>query len=66
MLLKLSIRNAALIEQAELSFSGGLNVLSGETGAGKSVILDSIDFVLGARGVYAEWGSKRGFDGARY
>ncbi|MDE6676795.1 MAG: AAA family ATPase, partial [Clostridia bacterium] len=49
MLLKLSIRNAALIEQAELSFSGGLNVLSGETGAGKSVILDCIDFVLGAK-----------------
>ncbi len=49
MLLKLSIRNAALIEQAELSFSGGLNVLSGETGSGKSVILDCIDFVLGAK-----------------
>lgn len=49
MLHKLSIRNAALIEHAELSFSGGLNVLSGETGAGKSVILDCIDFVLGAK-----------------
>lgn len=49
MLLKLSIRNAALIESAELDFSRGLNVLSGETGAGKSVILDCIDFVLGAK-----------------
>ena len=49
MLQKLTIRNVALIERAELSFSEGLNVLSGETGAGKSVILDCIDFVLGAK-----------------
>ncbi len=49
MLQKLTIQNAALIERAELTFAGGLNVLSGETGAGKSVILDCIDFVLGAK-----------------
>lgn len=49
MLCKLTIQNAALIERAELTFSEGLNVLSGETGAGKSVILDCIDFVLGAK-----------------
>ena len=49
MLQRLVIRNVALIEQAELEFSEGLNVLSGETGAGKSVILDAIDFVLGAK-----------------
>lgn len=49
MLASLSIRNVALIERAELNFSDGLNVLSGETGAGKSVILDSIDFILGAK-----------------
>ncbi len=49
MLKSLSIRNIALIDRADLEFSGGLNVLSGETGAGKSVILDSIDFVLGAK-----------------
>ena len=49
MLAKLSIKNVALIEQAEISFDGGLNVLSGETGAGKSVILDSVNFVLGAK-----------------
>ena len=49
MLLNLTIRNVALIEYAELSFSERLNVLSGETGAGKSVILDCIDFVLGAK-----------------
>lgn len=49
MLRRLTIQNVALIERAELEFDGGLNVLSGETGAGKSVILDSIDFVLGAK-----------------
>ncbi len=49
MLKSLSIRNVALIESADLEFSEGLNVLSGETGAGKSVILDCIDFVLGAK-----------------
>ena len=49
MLAKLSIKNVALIDLAEISFSEGLNVLSGETGAGKSVILDSVNFVLGAK-----------------
>ncbi len=49
MLKSLSIRNIALIDSADLVFAEGLNVLSGETGAGKSVILDSIDFVLGAK-----------------
>lgn len=49
MLEKLTIKNVALIRSAELEFSDGLNVLSGETGSGKSVILDSINFVLGAK-----------------
>ena len=49
MLSKLTIKNVALIERAELTFGEGLNVLSGETGAGKSVILDSVNFVLGAK-----------------
>ncbi len=49
MLSKLSIKNVALIESAEMEFGEGLNVLSGETGAGKSVILDSVNFVLGAK-----------------
>ena len=49
MLKRLSIQNVALIDSAELEFSPGFNVLTGETGAGKSVILDSIDFVLGAK-----------------
>lgn len=49
MLSTLRIKNVALITQAEIEFCQGLNVLSGETGAGKSVILDSINFVLGAK-----------------
>lgn len=49
MLDKLIIKNIALIEHSEIEFGRGLNVLSGETGSGKSVILDSINFVLGAK-----------------
>lgn len=49
MLRSLYLNNIALVDEAEIVFSEGLNVLSGETGAGKSVILDSIDFVLGAK-----------------
>ncbi len=49
MLAKLTIKNVALIENAQIAFGDGLNVLSGETGAGKSVILDSVNFVLGAK-----------------
>lgn len=45
----LKIQNIAIIESAEIEFSGGFNVLSGETGAGKSIILDSINAVLGFR-----------------
>lgn len=49
MLLKLSIDNIALIDRLELDLSSGLNILSGETGAGKSIIIDSLNFVLGER-----------------
>ena len=49
MLNRLNIHNVALIDEAEIEFSAGLNVLSGETGSGKSVILDSVNFVLGAK-----------------
>lgn len=49
MLKSLLIQNVALIERAELEFSEGLNVLTGETGAGKSVLLSSIEFVLGGK-----------------
>ncbi len=49
MLQKLVVKNIALIDYAEINFDKGLNVLSGETGAGKSVILESLNFVLGAK-----------------
>ena len=49
MLERLFIKNVALIEEASIEFDGKLNVLSGETGSGKSVILDSINFVLGSK-----------------
>ncbi|KAF3885295.1 MULTISPECIES: DNA repair protein RecN [Nostocales] len=49
MLLSLRIENFALIDQLELEFGAGLNVLTGETGAGKSIILDALDAVLGGK-----------------
>lgn len=49
MLSVLKIRNIAVIESAEIEFFKGFNVLTGETGAGKSIILDSINAVLGFR-----------------
>jgi len=49
MLLSLQIENFALIDHLELEVAAGLNVLTGETGAGKSIILDAIDIVLGAK-----------------
>ena len=49
MLLSLRIENIAVIEQAEIFFEEGLNVLTGETGAGKSIVIDSINAVLGER-----------------
>lgn len=49
MLLSLRIENFALIDRLELEFGAGLNVLTGETGAGKSIILDALDAVLGGK-----------------
>ena len=49
MLTSLSIRNIVLIETLDLAFTGGLGVLTGETGAGKSILLDSLGLVLGDR-----------------
>jgi DNA repair protein RecN (Recombination protein N) len=49
MLLSLHIQNFTLIDELELRFGAGLNVLTGETGAGKSIILDAIDLVLGGK-----------------
>ena len=50
MLRNLSIRDVLLIDRLDLAFQPGLNVLTGETGAGKSILLDSLGFVLGWRG----------------
>lgn len=49
MLAQLTIENIALIDKLELELKNGLNILSGETGAGKSIIIDSLNFVLGER-----------------
>ncbi|MGL3605126.1 DNA repair protein RecN [Rhizobium sp. G187] len=50
MLVQLSIRDIVLIERLDLSFESGLSVLTGETGAGKSILLDSLSLALGGRG----------------
>lgn len=50
MLAQLSIRDIVLIERLDLNFERGLSVLTGETGAGKSILLDSLSLALGARG----------------
>ena len=49
MLTELHIENIAVIERADISFSPGLNVLCGETGSGKSIVIDSLNAVLGSR-----------------
>ena len=49
MLERLSIKNFALIDSAEIEFSNGFTVLSGETGAGKSILIGAISFVLGGK-----------------
>ncbi|MCI8554452.1 MAG: DNA repair protein RecN [Clostridiales bacterium] len=49
MLSRLYIANIAVIEKAEIEFDSGLNVLTGETGAGKSIVIDSLNAVLGER-----------------
>ncbi|MBR4807509.1 MAG: DNA repair protein RecN [Lachnospiraceae bacterium] len=49
MLIDLHVKNFALIDNCEIEFSEGLNILTGETGAGKSIIIDSVNAALGAR-----------------
>ena len=49
MLLYLSISNVAVIERVEIEFGEGLNILTGETGAGKSIVIDSVNLALGER-----------------
>jgi DNA repair protein RecN (Recombination protein N) len=54
MLVNLSIRNLAVIEAVQLSFRHGFQVLTGETGAGKSIIIDALSLIAGGRGS-SEW-----------
>ena len=49
MLIQLNIKNFALIEEITVEFREGFNILSGETGAGKSILIDAIDYVLGGK-----------------
>ena len=49
MLLNLHVKNLAVIDEIEVEFSDGLNVLTGETGAGKSIIIGSINIALGGK-----------------
>ena len=49
MLLQINITNFALIEKLSISFEKGFNILSGETGAGKSILIDAINYVLGGK-----------------
>ena len=49
MLQHLSVRNLAIVEEASVAFGAGLNIITGETGAGKSVLMGALDLVLGGR-----------------
>lgn len=49
MLIQLNVKNFALIDHLELNFQNGFTILTGETGAGKSILIDSINFVLGEK-----------------
>ena len=50
MLVRLAIRDIVLIDQLDIEFAAGLSILTGETGAGKSILLDALSLALGARG----------------
>src|SRR6266508_406155 len=50
MITYLKVRNLAIVEELEIEPGSGLNVLTGETGAGKSLLIDSLEFLRGARG----------------
>ena len=68
MLSRLYVKNIALISEADIQFDNGLNVLSGETGSGKSVILDSINFILGSKADRSmiRYGEQEGFVKAEF
>ena len=49
MLIKLSVRNYALIRELDIGLENGLTIITGETGAGKSILLGALSLILGAR-----------------
>ena len=49
MITHLSIRNFAIIEDVSVDFDDGLNIITGETGAGKSIVIEAVSLALGAR-----------------
>ena len=63
MIRSLHIKNLALISKLDIDFDSGLNVLSGETGAGKSIIVDSLTLLLGGRydKTFLRYGEKSGY-----
>ena len=58
MLLELHVRNLALIERADVEFGDGLEILTGETGAGKSIIIGSVSLALGQTMPMWSWFSR--------
>ena len=52
MILSMRMRNIALIEELSLEFGEGLHVMTGETGAGKSIVVDAVNLVLGGRAAH--------------
>ncbi|RKD25591.1 DNA repair protein RecN [Ammoniphilus oxalaticus] len=61
MIVELTIKNVAVIKEVTIRFQRGLNILTGETGAGKSILIDSIGLLLGGRGSaeYVRYGEKK-------
>ncbi len=60
MLLELHVRNLALIERADVEFGEGLNILTGETGAGKSIFMGSVNHGSGRKGAQGHGPKGRG------
>ena len=58
MIKKLFVQNISLLEKLELEFTTGLNVLTGETGAGKSILLDCLGYLLGKKNIRIEVGNR--------
>ena len=60
MLMNLQVRDFAIVDQIDIEFDSGMTVLTGETGAGKSILVDALGLVLGERGSAIAGGSRAG------